>query len=126
MECLQRVNVRFSRLWSFLRVLGGLLDILLCKSACRYWQFTEAHQSAPKLSSYGVDVIGMPLSAATTLTIVVNGAGLPFRLIPPLFADRYGQLNVRINLKVIKIESLPVHFTFIQTLNRFADVYFSV
>lgn len=31
--------------------------------------------------------------------MIVNGAGLPFRLLPPFLADRYGQLNVSLPLK---------------------------
>jgi hypothetical protein len=36
----------------------------------------------------------MSYSAASVLVIILNGAGLPFRIIPPLFADWVGPLNV--------------------------------
>ncbi|CAK3746841.1 MFS general substrate transporter [Lecanosticta acicola] len=48
------------------------------------------------LSSFGTEVIGLPFSTGITLTIIVNGAGMPFRVIPPFFADRWGQLNTLI------------------------------
>ena len=45
------------------------------------------------LSSYGIQVAGMPFDTAIDITIILNGAGLPARVIPPFFASRFGQLN---------------------------------
>ncbi|CZT20768.1 related to monocarboxylate transporter 4 [Ramularia collo-cygni] len=59
-----------------------------------FFAFWAVYWTYYYLSPYGVDVIGMPFSAAATITIVLNGAGLPFRILPPLLADRYGPLNV--------------------------------
>ena len=49
---------------------------------------------ALQIASYGRDVLGLPYSTASTLIIILNGAGLPFRVIPPLVADRIGPINV--------------------------------
>ncbi|KAF3762226.1 MFS general substrate transporter [Cryphonectria parasitica EP155] len=46
------------------------------------------------IASYGADVLGLSYSSASILIIVVNGAGLPFRVLVPLFSDRFGPLNV--------------------------------
>ncbi|KXT05631.1 hypothetical protein AC578_5651 [Pseudocercospora eumusae] len=46
------------------------------------------------ITSYGNEVIGLPFTTATTLTTIINGVGMPARVIPPYFADRFGQLNV--------------------------------
>ncbi|EGP91145.1 unnamed protein product [Zymoseptoria tritici ST99CH_3D1] len=46
------------------------------------------------ITAYGTQRLNLPFTSATTLTIVLNGVGLPFRIIPPLCADRFGQFNV--------------------------------
>lgn len=46
------------------------------------------------IASFAVEDLGMSYSAASVLVMVVNGAGLPFRVIVPLFSDRLGPLNV--------------------------------
>lgn len=46
------------------------------------------------IASFAVEGLGMTYSAASILIMVVNGAGLPFRVIVPLFSDRLGPLNV--------------------------------
>lgn len=48
------------------------------------------------LSSFGNEVLGLPFTTATTIIILVNGAGVPARVIPPFFADRIGQFNTLI------------------------------
>lgn len=37
--------------------------------------------------------MNLPFSTSITITIILNGVGAPARVIPPFFADRYGQLN---------------------------------
>lgn len=37
--------------------------------------------------------MGLPYSSSSILVIAINGGGLPFRLITPLFSDRFGPLN---------------------------------
>lgn len=49
-----------------------------------------------QIASYGNEVLGLNYSTASTLIIILNGAGLPFRVIPPLVADRIGPINVLI------------------------------
>ncbi|KAH9904409.1 major facilitator superfamily domain-containing protein [Xylariomycetidae sp. FL2044] len=55
------------------------------------------------IASFGVEKLGLSYSDASILVIILNGAGLPFRVIPPLFADRIGPINVLI----------PVSFTWV-------------
>ncbi|KAI1258676.1 MFS general substrate transporter [Xylariaceae sp. FL1019] len=45
------------------------------------------------IASFGIQTLGMSYKTASTLTIIVNGAGLPFRILTPIFADRYGFFN---------------------------------
>ncbi|KAI0475210.1 MFS general substrate transporter [Xylariaceae sp. FL0804] len=46
------------------------------------------------IASYAQEVLGLPYSSASLLVIILNGAGMPFRVIPPLIADRVGPINV--------------------------------
>ncbi|KAK2601087.1 hypothetical protein N8I77_010559 [Diaporthe amygdali] len=46
------------------------------------------------IASFAVEDLAMSYSAASVLVMVLNGAGLPFRVIVPLFSDRFGPLNV--------------------------------
>ena len=46
------------------------------------------------IASYGIEAVGLPYTASTTLVIIINGVGIPARIIPPFFADRFGPLNV--------------------------------
>ncbi|KAF2103579.1 MFS transporter, MCP family, solute carrier family 16, member 10 [Rhizodiscina lignyota] len=50
------------------------------------------------LASFAINVTHLPYTTSTTLIIIVNGVGVPARLIPPLFANRYGLLNTFIPL----------------------------
>ena len=49
--------------------------------------------TAVQIASFGVQALGMSYSSASVLVIIINGIGIPARLIPPLFADRFGPLN---------------------------------
>ena len=40
-----------------------------------------------------MEEIGLPFSKSTSLLILLNGIGIPARLIPGLIADKFGQLN---------------------------------
>lgn len=99
---IQGAHICLPRRWSVPRHVGRLLHLLLCK-------YTDIALSPPdacadtvfrQLSSYGIEVVGMPFNAAITITILVNGVGVPARLIPPLFASRFGQLNTMIPIFV--------------------------
>lgn len=46
------------------------------------------------IASFAVEDLGMSYSAASVLVMILNGAGLPFRIIVPLFSDRLGPMNV--------------------------------
>ncbi|KAI1503989.1 MFS general substrate transporter [Biscogniauxia marginata] len=46
------------------------------------------------IASFGTQVLGLPYSSASLLIIILNGAGLPFRVLPPMVADRIGPINV--------------------------------
>lgn len=72
--------------------MADLLHLLLCEASCAELHGTRTDENS-QLSSFGNEVIGMPFSTALTITIVLNGAGMPARVIPPFCADRWGQLN---------------------------------
>ncbi|KAI5921969.1 major facilitator superfamily domain-containing protein [Camillea tinctor] len=46
------------------------------------------------IASFGTQELGLPYSSASLLVIILNGAGLPFRVVPPMVADRIGPINV--------------------------------
>ncbi|RSM07900.1 hypothetical protein CDV31_008392 [Fusarium ambrosium] len=45
------------------------------------------------LASYGRDALGLSYADASLLTTLINGAGLPARVLVPIIADRIGPLN---------------------------------
>lgn len=47
----------------------------------------------PQIASFGLQVIGMPYTEAATLITIVNGVGLPFRVLVPMLALKIGPLN---------------------------------
>ncbi|KUI56044.1 Riboflavin transporter MCH5 [Cytospora mali] len=53
------------------------------------------------IASYAVQELGMSYSAATILVIIINGAAFPFRVIVPLFSDRFGPLNILIPVTIV-------------------------
>lgn len=57
---------------------------------------THTHTHTRQIASYGSQTLGMSYSAASILVIIVNGVGFPFRVLVPLFSDRFGPLNVLI------------------------------
>ncbi|KAH9993268.1 MFS general substrate transporter [Xylariaceae sp. FL0662B] len=46
------------------------------------------------IASFGIQAFGLPYSSASIMVILINGAGMPFRVLPPLLADRIGPFNV--------------------------------
>ncbi|KAK5134536.1 hypothetical protein LTR08_006321 [Meristemomyces frigidus] len=46
------------------------------------------------IASFGIDKAGLQYTSSTTLIIVINGVGVPARVIPPFFADKVGPLNM--------------------------------
>jgi MFS family permease len=50
-----------------------------------------------KVASFARDTLGMPYTTSLNMVIIVNGVGLPARILPGWIADRYlGVLNVLI------------------------------
>lgn len=66
-----------------------------------FFAFWSVYYTFYYLSSYGNEVIGLPFTSATTLTILINGIGMPARVIPPFFAARFGQLNTLLPIFLI-------------------------
>ncbi|KAK6845481.1 hypothetical protein PG995_015591 [Apiospora arundinis] len=67
----------------------GFVAGLFCLMWANYYTFYY-------IASYGNQVLGLDYSKASILVIILNGAGMPFRVLPPLLADRIGPINVLI------------------------------
>ncbi|OTA66128.1 MFS general substrate transporter [Hypoxylon sp. EC38] len=46
------------------------------------------------IASFGRETLGLDYSTASIMVILINGAGMIFRIIPPIIADRIGPINV--------------------------------
>ncbi|PSR87390.1 major facilitator superfamily domain-containing protein [Coniella lustricola] len=46
------------------------------------------------VASYATESLGLSYSSASILVIVINGAGLPFRVLVPILSDRFGPFNM--------------------------------
>ncbi|GAW13348.1 hypothetical protein ANO14919_027310 [Xylariales sp. No.14919] len=53
------------------------------------------------IASYGTQALNLPYASASTLVVIINGVGFPFRILVPMVADRIGNLNVIAPLSVI-------------------------
>ncbi|KAI1430874.1 major facilitator superfamily domain-containing protein [Xylaria sp. CBS 124048] len=53
------------------------------------------------IGSYGTEVLNLPASSAPIFVVIINAAGLPFRVFTPLVADRIGHFNVIIPVTFI-------------------------
>ncbi|KAI3325466.1 MFS general substrate transporter [Xylariaceae sp. AK1471] len=53
------------------------------------------------IGSYGTQALNLPYSSASVLVIIINGVGLPFRILVPIVSDRFGNLNVIVPLMFI-------------------------
>ncbi|KAI0814024.1 major facilitator superfamily domain-containing protein [Xylaria sp. FL0064] len=53
------------------------------------------------IASYGTQSLSLPYSSASTLVVIINGVGLPFRILIPMVADRIGNFNVIIPVLLI-------------------------
>lgn len=49
-----------------------------------------------QIASYATNVLGLPYSTASIMVIILNGVGLPFRVLAPAFSDHFGPMNVLI------------------------------
>jgi MFS family permease len=70
-----------------------------------FFQVWTIYYALYYISSFAVEAIGLPFSSATNFLIIINGVGIPARLIPGLIADKYGPLNT----------VLPISWTLIIT-----------
>ncbi|KAK0316812.1 hypothetical protein LTR91_018817 [Friedmanniomyces endolithicus] len=46
------------------------------------------------IASFGIATVSLSYSSSTSLIILLNGVGVPSRIIPPYFADKLGPLNL--------------------------------
>ncbi|KAI1453893.1 MFS general substrate transporter [Annulohypoxylon moriforme] len=69
--------------WPYLGVVGGIF----ATSMSNYFTFYY-------IASFGRESLGLTYSAASIMVILINGAGIVFRVIPPIIADRIGPINV--------------------------------
>ncbi|KAF2966235.1 hypothetical protein GQX73_g7329 [Xylaria multiplex] len=53
------------------------------------------------IGSYGTQALNLSYSSASTLVVIINGVGLPFRILVPMVADRIGTFNVIAPISVI-------------------------
>ncbi|KAI0429921.1 major facilitator superfamily domain-containing protein [Xylaria sp. FL1042] len=53
------------------------------------------------IASYGTQSLNLPYSSASTLVVIINGVGLPVRILVPIVADRVGNFNVIIPVLLI-------------------------
>ena len=58
-----------------------------------FFQVWTIYYALYYISSYAVEAIGLPFSSATNFLIIINGVGIPARLVPGLIADKFGPLN---------------------------------
>lgn len=47
-----------------------------------------------QVASYGIQQLGLSFQSASNLVVIINGCGLPARIVIPWLADRVGPLNV--------------------------------
>lgn len=66
-----------------------------------------------QIGSYGTQVLDLPYSSATILVVIINGAGLPFRILIPMVTDRIGIINVIVPIMflwaIVAFSWLAVH-----------------
>ncbi|KAI8633553.1 MFS general substrate transporter [Xylariaceae sp. FL1651] len=65
------------------------------------------------IASFGTQALNLPYTSASILVVVINGAGLPFRILVPILSDRIGPLNVIVPVSfvwfVVSFTWLAVH-----------------
>ncbi|CAH0034597.1 unnamed protein product [Clonostachys rhizophaga] len=59
-----------------------------------YYLFYYQLLTSSRVASFGIQVLGLSYSEASFLIMVINGAGLPARVLMPMLADKIGALNV--------------------------------
>ncbi|KAI1103020.1 MFS general substrate transporter [Jackrogersella minutella] len=69
--------------WRYVGVVGGIF----ATSMGNYFTFYY-------IASYAREALGLSYASASIMVILINGAGIVFRVIPPIIADRIGPINV--------------------------------
>ncbi|CAK1357027.1 putative transporter MCH4 [Cercospora beticola] len=70
-------------------------------TACCFFIIWAIYFTLYYISSYAIEVAGVSFTSALNLTIIINGVGLPARIIPSFFADRFGQLNTQVPILLV-------------------------
>ncbi|KAI2603532.1 MFS general substrate transporter [Hypoxylon fragiforme] len=68
-------------------VYNGVVAGIFATSMANYFTFYY-------IASFGRETLGLSYSSASIMVILINGAGIIFRVIPPIIADRIGPVNV--------------------------------
>ncbi|KXJ96472.1 major facilitator superfamily domain-containing protein [Microdochium bolleyi] len=53
------------------------------------------------IASYGRETLGLDYATASTLIIILNGVGMPFRVLFPWLSDRVGPMNVMLSVGLV-------------------------
>ncbi|KAI1822579.1 major facilitator superfamily domain-containing protein [Xylaria intraflava] len=65
------------------------------------------------IGSYGTEALNLSYSSAAVVVIIINGVGLPFRVLVPMLADRIGNFNVIVPVSfvwaIVSFTWLAVH-----------------
>jgi len=54
-----------------------------------------------QIASYGREALGLDYASASTMIIILNGVGMPFRIFFPWLSDRYGPMNLMLPVGVV-------------------------
>ncbi|KAF1990377.1 MFS general substrate transporter [Aulographum hederae CBS 113979] len=83
------------------RKTGPLLDVAAFREpvymlfvAGLFCLIMSAYYTFYYIASFGVDTLNLSYASSTTLIMLMNGIGIPARLLPPFLADRFGVLNI--------------------------------
>ncbi|KAJ3541329.1 hypothetical protein NM208_g4667 [Fusarium decemcellulare] len=68
-------------------------SLYVCYVAGLFFFVLSVYYTFYYLASFGREALGMTYSNASLLTTIINGTGLPARILVPILADRIGPLN---------------------------------
>jgi MFS family permease len=90
----------------------------------------------PQVASFARDTLGMPYTTSLNLVVIVNGVGLPARVLPGYIADRFtGVLNIFILCLVaniiilwswLAVNSIPAYYAWTVIYGIFAAAFQSL
>ncbi|KAI0516960.1 major facilitator superfamily domain-containing protein [Xylaria bambusicola] len=82
--------------------LGAFKEIKFTGFLCSaFFVFWANYYTFYYIASFGTQALNLPYSSASLLVVIINGVGLPFRIIVPMLADRIGNLNVIVPVALI-------------------------